>query len=184
MQTKTQALVANKWIPLTVNGTFFMLLEAAGPLDIEFQTTGASGDMCEGVEAGFSIEVPGALISLRVRSATAQTIKWVYGSGRARFDRSTLVSQSAASLVDLPPVTVGTGPAPDLIIAAGFRRSLALRNTHSEPLYLCGAAGSTASAGYELQPGDVWEAPSNLVCCEIYGLFVAAAGPVAVMPGV
>lgn len=184
MQTKEQIITAGVATPLTVNGRFFMLLEAGAPLDVEFRSTAASGDACEGIEAGFNLELDHGqqLLSIVVTSAVTQTIKWIYGNGRIGYDRATLVGQSASSLVDAAPITVGL--APTLLTAAGFRKALAVRNTHAEPLYVCGPAGTDATAGYEIQPGDTWEVPSNLVCAELYGLFVTVAGPVAVMPGV
>jgi hypothetical protein len=182
MQTKSQLIPAGLWTRLTTNGNFFMLLEALGAVSIEFESAGGGAETVEGVGEGFGVDSPYRLNSLRVYSAAAQTIKYVYGEGSAFYDRTTINAQSASALTDLPVVAIGT--APTLLIAAGARKGLAVRNTHIESLYICGPLGTTATAGYEIQPGDTWEVPVNLVCAELYGLFAGAAGNVAVMPGV
>lgn len=157
MKTLEQTLSAGQTVTLPCNGSFFTLMEAAGPVDVHFvmEGRGAVGETCEGIKAGFWYEAPGRISKIILTSASAQNVKWGYSYGRAGYSTTT-IQQSQASVTDNEDaVTLGTSAA--LALAGDATRSRLILTAHRDnagAIALGGPALTTANAARWLEAGE------------------------------
>lgn len=160
MRTHEKSFTAGQSETLTINGNFFVLLSSDAPVDLEFEYVGQSGatDICLGIEEGYSEQFPAQLTAVKVTSATAQVIKYGYGTGIVKFDRvvsQTTVHQSTA-IQDHNPVVVGTSAG---LVLAGGSRSRIIFTADSANVGLITLGGedvTTANGAIILAAGDSW----------------------------
>lgn len=175
MRTYQQALTAGETVTLTVNGSFFALIEAAGAVDLEFQYVGAAGtggytEIAKGMNAGYSEVFPGMLTSVIVSSSIDQQILYGCGSGSARFDRTAITSSQASITDNIDPVALGITAT--LVLAAdATRRRLILTNptTNTGAIALGGPSLTAANAARWLEPGDSY-IETDAAPAALYGL--------------
>lgn len=165
MRTYQQALTAGETVTLTVNGSFFALIEAAGAVDLEFQYVGSAGsggytEIAKGMMAGYSETFPGMLTSVSVTSAISQTVLYGCGVGLARFDRTTITSQQA-TVSDNSAATLAATDTPEEILAADSTRRRLILTAHPDntgTVLLGGPSldGYGSNAARRLEAGDSW----------------------------
>ena len=159
MRTIQQTLAANVETTLTVNGNTFALIDAAGPVDMEFIYIGQSGttEISKGIEPFYSETFPGMLTAVKVTSATAQTIKYGSGMGAVTFNRARFVSQQATTQTDNAPATVGVAAAVVLAGSATRQRIIFTADAANVgDIYLGGSGVTTVNSAIKLAAGESW----------------------------
>lgn len=157
MQTVTETLEAGKWKTVPAEGLFFMLLEAAAPVDLIFIGMGSgTGQPCEAVTAGFKVKHASMMTSVRVRSAVATVIKYAYSMGDGGYDRSEIITQQASITDNLAPVEPDTAAA-ELVLSGDATRRRVILTAHRDntgAIALGGPALTAANAARWLEAGE------------------------------
>lgn len=159
MRTHSQTFEAGETRSVTVNGNFFVLLDASGPVDLEFEFVGASGatDICRGIEAGYSEQFVEQITAVHITSASAQTVKYGYARGVVKFDRSVIITQQSSATDNIEPVTLNA--VADVVLPgdSGRRRVIfAASRDNVGDIALGGPSLTAANAARWLSPGEAY----------------------------
>lgn len=184
MRTRRVVLQAGVKKPMPVNGNFFQIVEAAGPLTVTLHTEGKGqdGDPNEGVRAGFYIESPHQISQVVFLSDTDQVIRYSGGNGRAGYSAFSLITSQSATTDNIEPAVLTTGA--ELVIAADNTRRRLVLTAHRDnagAVAVGGPALTAANAARWLNAGESYvendaapaalyalaETADDLLCIEV-----------------
>lgn len=158
MRTVSVTLAAGESKPFNLLGNYFQLLETVAGVDVSFVRHASIFSTAENMEFGFFSKPSGGFDGLEIKSATAQTIKFVVGFGDGGYNRTTgsvsIIGQQASFAQSLN--TVGAVSAP-LVAARATRKTLLIQNRHAtESIYLAlDGTSATVAGGVQIAPDSV-----------------------------
>lgn len=156
MHTYDETLQANVSRTLPVNGTYFILLESAVPLTINFEATAGRGvERAKGIEPGYWYEAPGGMSRIEVTSTVDQTIRYACSFGRGGYDTRSVQIKQGTVITDADPVTVAATVTP-IMVADGTRKGAVFLadDTNVGRIAIGGAGVTFANAAIILAPGE------------------------------
>lgn len=170
-------LSAGQEFELSVSGSVLHVVDAAAAVDVMFNDAGPWLALEKGLGLRFSV----GFESVRVRSASAQTVRLLVGSADVVDARTTLtpgavVAVAAGSSFAVAAVVVGTA-AVQLLATNVLRRS-ALVQCVSGDVFVGAGAGVTAANGVRLSAGESLELGSSAA---VWAIGSAAARDVRVL---
>lgn len=154
---RAESLQANVVYPLNSEGNFFHLVSATSSLQISVN----DGEYIT-ITQGQGIETQQPFRKLQIKSAAAQSVKWVTGFGRFR-DNAQNVNVTTSATIDpantytpAADVTVLAGSSANLIGSNAGRRALTITNptSNSNTFRLGVPLNVGANKGDILEPGD------------------------------
>ena len=159
MRTYTETLTAGQPKNLSVNGTYFVLLDAVDDLQVSIELNGTQGNIDEAtIPPGYWEEFPADLRRMTATSTVTQTIRYACGWGRAGVNTAEIITQQSSSNDNEAPVTLGLTAVS--VLPADVSR---LRIIITAPAANVGAVAiggpslTAANACRWLDPGDMYE---------------------------
>lgn len=174
MQTRQQTFTAGQTVRQDGAGTFFRLLRTTGEVDIVFYRRGAEVARAEGMEAGYSENIPEGFDALLIASASGQEVKWATRQGgEIRYDRiigNVVVDNQASANGDFSNTAKTITTTEGQVLAANAsRRYLLIQNKdNTGNIYIkFGAGAATVANGLKLEPGEAYEASQYVPANEV-----------------
>lgn len=169
MRVKPIAIAAGETVRLG-GGNFFMLVETAGPVDVQLFREGApTEDSADDVEAGYKAQRPlewnepptkNYFDYVEVYSPTAQTIRYGVSRGVGGYDRNIGAVDATFVLGDTitaEAARVSVGIAATALVAAGSgRKSVRFYNAGTADVWIGSAAVTTGNGAVKIAPGQLW----------------------------
>lgn len=158
METANHVLQAGAWISVPANGDKVFVMEATAPVDVEFiGTTGERIGYANGMDVGDGGGPGPWFRSLRIKSASAQTVKLAVTGGEF------VVSRIAGQVAVVPPADLSTNADQTLtadtatVIAAAdtTRREIMIRAPKTNTVNIrIGDSNVGSARGIEVEPGQ------------------------------
>lgn len=145
----TVVIGAGATVEFTERADFFRLMAASYEVDVFFYMAGAEVARSEGVGGGYAEQFEGGFDRVTIKSATAQTIKYVARQGnRVQYDTPpngnvTVTNTGGAFTQAAATVTNASG---QLLAANAARRYLLIQNNDSSGDIFVTLNGATATA--------------------------------------
>ena len=158
---------ADDWV--IPGGNFFEILSTTAGVTVTFLKNGSSIDeTADGVLAGFSSEPERtgdgiAFDTVRIHSATAQTIQVAVSRGRGRFNRisgSVSVDEGTA-FNDFADVSATAGAATQVLADDTTRKGAIIYNGSTTVTLRVGGSTVTAARGHPIPPGNSFTVPGG-----------------------
>lgn len=177
MITVSLNLQAGQYLKVGFQGEFFQLLASSSPMDIDFIRDGSPYSVAKQMEFGFWRRSSQGFTELGFTSASAQTIKFMYGVGEAGYNRTTgsvqIIGQQGTPVQSAVNVTNANQ---QILPANAARRYLMIQNNSAIAALRVKFDGNpaTATAGLRIQPGGSEEMPWYLTNTAINAILEAA----------
>lgn len=156
LRTITAVLAAGGEAELSVSGSLLHVISAAGAVSVMFDDEGPWLEL----EKGLGLRLQGGFESVRVKSAAAQTVRLLVGSGDVVDARTTLTAGAVVTVAggaSFAAAAVVVGTSAVQIAAANVLRLRAMVQALSGDVFVGGSNAVTAANGVRLAAGESLE---------------------------